>query len=423
MEIRTIKYSVLLIFSSFVILGLSCQEAPESPVNFESGDFPAPPVNIRISTGDQRLALSWTHPKLETVESFKILRQDTVRGSFRNIGTSSTTSFIDTNLRNNIEYRYVISSVGVNGLEGNRSEVITGIPGIFSVLINGGFQFTNSRAVNLAFGAPGRTTLMKISNDSLFTNAEWINFSQSTSWTLTLMDGLKTVYVKFRDNRDQETIEPVTDTIFLDTNAKIRQLTHDAATRILTPADTVHFVMNTGEPRGVASVDINNVQAGVDLFDDGTNGDRVPDDGIYEVDYIIPTGPEVENTLVVGRFTDVAGNVAQALNASARLTIRRPPTPVELIAVEPVISSSTALNLFWSRNSNADFANYRVYRQTTPNVTTQSPLVTIIQDRDETSFRDTGLSPNTTYYYRVYVFDATGLSFGSNERSGTTNPN
>jgi len=411
----------LLLFSVFFLV--SCQEKPENPVNFSRPDFPVPPTNIIISQGDRTLGLSWTHPNPETVANFKIFRQDSVTGTFRNVGTTSSTSFVDSNLQNNIEYRYRVSSVGVNGLEGLRSEVITGIPGIFSILINSGFQFTSSRVVNLTFGAPPRTRLMQISNDSLFTNAEWINFNPSVNWTLTSMDGLKTVYARFRDTRDQETLEPVSDSILLDTSAKIRQLAHDAATRILSPADTVHFVMVTNEPQGVASVDINNVQSGVDLFDDGTNGDRVPDDGVYEVDYIIPTGPEVENTLVVGRFTDRAGNVAPTLNASARLTIRRPPTPVDLIAVEPVIGSSTSLNLFWSRNFNADFANYRVYRQTTPNVTTQSPLVTIIQDREETTFRDTGLSPGTTYYYRVYVFDTTGLSFGSNERSGTTNSN
>ena len=135
-----------------------------------------------------------------------------------------------------------------------------------------------------------------------------------------------------------------------------------------------------------------------------------------------PTGPEAEETLVFGRFTDRAGNRSVNLAAPSRITIRNPPKPVNLIAVEPVAASSRSLNLFWSINSDPDFANYRIFRARTPGVSPESGLVTIFQNRNTTSFTDSTLSRNTTYYYRVYVYDVTGLFFGSNERSGTTNP-
>jgi hypothetical protein len=47
-------------------------------------------------------------------------------------------------------------------------------------------------------------------------------------------------------------------------------------------------------------------------------------------------------------------------------------------------------------------------------------LAAAISSISETSFADTGLTENTTYYYRVYVVDLTGLWSGSNEVSGTT---
>jgi len=177
-----------------------------------------------------------------------------------------------------------------------------------------------------------------------------------------------------------------------------------------------------GEPGGRAFADINNIQLGNELFDDGTRGDRQAADGIYETDYFVPNGPEAEETLVTGRFTDRAGNVARNFAAASRVTIRKPPKPVNLIAVEPVANSSRKLNLFWSINSDPDFAHYRIFRATTPGVSAESPLVTILQNRNTLNHTDSTLARNTTYYYRVYVYDITGLFFGSNEKSGTTNP-
>lgn len=413
-------------FTSFCLLiftALSCGEKPSNPTGLASNDFPAPPNSIKISIADRMIGLSWSHGNIESVANFKVYRQDSTSREFRFIGASDSTFYRDINLVNNRIYRYRISSVGVNGLEGAPSEPVVASPAVFSVLINSGQTYTNTRVVSLAFTAPPATAFVLISNNPLFDNAQWEAFTSPKNWALSEGDGEKTVYVKFRDSSDRETVDPYTDRIILDTEAVIKQVFHDAQGRILTPADTVHFAVVTDEIGGRASVDINTVRLGLELFDNGTNGDRIANDGIYEVDYVVPTGPEVESTLVVGHFVDIAGNVANALNAPSRLTIRRPPTAVELIEVAPTINSSRKLNLFWSRNSDADFANYRIFRSLIPGVNNGSPLVTIIQNQAATTFTDTTLVPNTRYYYRVYVYDVTGLFFGSNERSGTTNPN
>jgi fibronectin type 3 domain-containing protein len=53
-------------------------------------------------------------------------------------------------------------------------------------------------------------------------------------------------------------------------------------------------------------------------------------------------------------------------------------------------------------------------------VDNDSLLVNTILSRTVTSYTDTGLSSMTTYYYKVYVYDQSGLSSGSNVESGTT---
>ncbi len=413
---------ILLLLLSFILLFNACGKKPEDPLGINLDDFPAPPIDVKITVGDRVIGLSWKHPDVSRIAKYKIYRQDTTSQNFRVIASTENLSYIDTNLQNNQIYRYQITAVAKNGLEGKPSEIVFAKPSIFGIIINSGQIFTNSRVVNLSLTAPSTTTLVMISNDSLFTNAQWETFTATKSWLLLPGDGKKTVFAKFRDALDRETITAYSDDIVLDTEAVIKQVLHNAGNRILTPADTVHFAVITDEPGGKAWVDINNVRLGLALFDDGSNGDRIANDGSYEVDYVVPTGPEVENTLVVGNFIDRAGNVADKFNAPERLTIRRPPTPVKLIAVAPTIGSSRALNLFWSQNTDPDFANYRIYRALTPGVDTRSTLVTIIQNQTTVTFTDTTLAPNTRYFYRVFVFDVTGLFFGSNELSGKTNP-
>lgn len=415
------KKSFFIVFP-LLIVHLNCGKKPSNPTGFDNNDFPAAPTNIKILVGDRTIGLEWNHPDVESITKFKIFRQDTINPEFINIGSTEILSFFDRNLQNNQLYSYKITAVGKTGLEGKSSETVSAIPAIFSVLINSGQRFTNSVIVNLSFAAPARTTLVQVSNDSLFTNSEWVTFAPTMSWVLSRGDGEKIVYARFRDADDRESVGPLRDSIILDRQAIIKSFFHNAVNKILTPADTIHFVLVAEEPGGQANLNINSIQLGIELFDNGTNGDTQANDGIYETDYIIPTGPEAEETLAIGKFTDRAGNVAANVAAPSRITIRKPPKPVNLIAVEPVANSSRALNLFWSINSDPDFANYRIFRARTPGVTTESPLATIIQNRNTISFNDSTLSRNTTYYYRVYVFDVTGLFFGSNEKSGTTNP-
>jgi len=68
-----------------------------------------------------------------------------------------------------------------------------------SIKINGNVASTNNVNVQLTLGASG-ATLMTLSNSSDFSNAVWESYVTSKNWTLTSGAGIKTVYVKFRDN-------------------------------------------------------------------------------------------------------------------------------------------------------------------------------------------------------------------------------
>jgi fibronectin type 3 domain-containing protein len=112
----------------------------------------------------------------------------------------------------------------------------------------------------------------------------------------------------------------------------------------------------------------------------------------------------VENTTYFYRVyaTDQGGLVSRSNEVSAT-TLNEPPPAVALNPATNIGTGSATLS--WTESTVHDFASYRLYRDETLTVTTGSTLVVEIDERTGTSFRDTGLSPGVTYYYRVFVVD------------------
>lgn len=85
--------------------------------------------------------------------------------------------------------------------------------------INSDAAYTTSGNVTLTIGAIDLTTSvqdMMISENSLFTGAVWESYATSSSLALSAGDGVKTVYIKFRDPAGNTSL-PTFDTITLDT--------------------------------------------------------------------------------------------------------------------------------------------------------------------------------------------------------------
>ena len=94
-----------------------------------------------------------------------------------------------------------------------------------------------------------------------------------------------------------------------------------------------------------------------------------------------------------------------------------PPAAVTLSAAGNTASS---VSLTWTKNGDADFASYKVYRAASAGVSASSNLLATITAQSDTAFADTALSPNHTYYYAVYAVDGANQSTKSNEASATT---
>ena len=84
-------------------------------------------------------------------------------------------------------------------------------------------------------------------------------------------------------------------------------------------------------------------------------------------------------------------------------------------------SRHDSINLSWSANATATGTPpYKVYRSTTAGFTVNTATDTPIATPSTNSYNDTGLTPSTTYYYRVAGVNASGTGTPSDIASATT---
>jgi hypothetical protein len=407
------------------LLCLSCEkklkQSTGPPLNLTP---PPTPKNIIVEVGDKTVQLGWSVDSLNGIARFKIYRSDSagVDPKLYDSTATATTSYADLGLKNGQEYFYQISSVASDNLEGYKSVKVSAVPNLYSVVINNDNKYTNTRNVTISLTGASNTRHVILSEDSLFGDASWQTFSGSKSFTLSFGDGAKYVYAKFRDQDGNETFNSYWDNILLDTQASIASVTENTLGQTKTAGNIIHLTINAGETEGTAKVDLGTIRD-LQLYDDGTHGDAFVDDGIYELDYVVPNDVEVKDAVVTGKFTDAAGNQAPSKTASGRVTIVKAPEPVNLFTPFAVTGSYSSITLNWSASSEADFASYRIYRSTSAGVNLNSGLIANLTAKSTTSFTDTALSETTWYHYRIFVFDANNLSSGSNEDSARTNPN
>lgn len=87
-----------------------------------------------------------------------------------------------------------------------------------SISINNGATYTTTTNVNLTLSASDNfeVTSMNISNTPSFPESNWKSYATSKSWQLTSGDGVKTVYVKFRDEAGNDSATYYQDSITYD---------------------------------------------------------------------------------------------------------------------------------------------------------------------------------------------------------------
>ena len=377
-----------------------------SDPGFDLPTAPPVPTPLNVSHMTNGVELSWEISDTDAVDYYKVFY-----GSEEDVNllvdwdTTSEFSSIITGLNPGQVYRFSVSSVTPEKLEGARAEAVATTVGVVSMIINKDDSLTKSKNVSITFVLPTTAYLVQLSEDAAFTGTNWENFSTTKSFTLSDGDELKRVYGRFQFSDGSGSSGTIGDSITLDTYVHIDSAYFRPLTTGFEAEDTLTFYIEASESGGEASVSFPGVSS-LDLFDDGTNGDVTADDGLYTREYIIPIDMEIENGVVSGSFKDAAGNIADSYLSTSLLTIENPPLPVSLYAVA---ENSATIKVSWSESGDDDFAAYRLFRDTVWNVSSSSTQIAYIESRGTTSHTDDNLDADRTYHYRIYVYDDNGL--------------
>jgi len=413
---------IFIYIAAILVLAAGCSRHIESE-NFDQNlpDRPPIPVGLEATRLIDGLILSWQVSDSSGIRMFRIYNSDSLNGNYEVRDSTSELVFSKTlaGLVPEHNYFFKVASVASSGLEGPLSSAISTSFGPLAIIINNDARYTRFPAVMVTFTAPPSASLVQLSEKTDFAGARWEILSPGMSKDLSIGDGVKRLFAKFQFSDGSESGGVIGDSIILDTRAAIVSVYTSPSSPVLQSGDIVTFYLNSGEPDGQASVSFSNVR-GLKLYDNGGYGDVTAGDGIYTRRYAIPINMELVNGVITGQFVDAAGNSAEDLTFPSFLNITTPP---ETVILNAAAQSSSSIELTWSRSTSADFASYFLYRDTVATVSENSPLVTSINSQGTLNYLDANLKSNTTYFYRMYVYDNTGRSAGSGIESAMTNVN
>jgi len=399
-----------------MLFGCSRYIESEDP-DFKLPDEPPVPINLQVLHLADGIRLSWSVPDSIAGMTYRVYYSDVTEADTTLWGGVATFSADISGLNQGQAYLFRVASVLPGNVEGRLSRAVSAQVGVMTLLINNDASYTNSRDVTVSFVVPSSTSLMQLSEDNSFAGEHWRTFTQSTAFELSDNDGPKVIYSRFRfsDGSESEPAAFIADSIILDRETAIDSVYYTPAGMVLARDSIINFYLVCAED-GAAEVSF----AGVNNFQldfDNVLSDTLNDLYIYSGNYTIPTNVEVIDGLVTGRFADLAGNNANNVTASTLLNISNPPTPVTLVATT---ETSSSIRLNWSQAIDNDFAAYHIFRDTLVSVSGISDVVTVINAQGTVTFNDSGLDDSTLYYYRIYVYDNSGLTAGSNADSALT---
>jgi fibronectin type 3 domain-containing protein len=413
---RPLQYLILSL-AAITLLTAGCSKDDNNPI------APVPvipvPTNLGAVIGQDRITLSWSADTTFAYNGFAVHRSEDNGGKWTKVGTSPTSPYADSTVRTGVVYLYAVSGINSAGVEGKRSSSLAVMASFFSVLINNGAIYTNQRNVTLRFSAPQGTQLVRFSEDPALTGEPWFDYQTTFAMALSNGDGSKSVYAEFTD-QEGFTTESVADTIILDTESLIQSTSFSPGPPVQLGA-TLHFVVTpvNNELDGSAEISIETFPTKITALDDGTAGDPIKNDGVYETDFTMPQSFRGVDLIVSAIFTDAAGNRSDVAEFSDRLSFTDPPAAVTLFPPED--STTTSVSLRWSESNDPNFDRYEIYRDQSPSVDkTVSPRVATIPLSTTTIFTDNGLQEAETYYYLVYVVNDLEECTGSNIRMAQT---
>jgi len=398
---------ILVILSLAVVFGCDRYISSRDPVRFLPDAIPVP-INLTVQVGNGSVTINWEIVDSTKVALFRIYVADSTQAVYVLRDSTADYSITMEGLFVNQRYFFKVAAVSNEGLESEWSQAVSSRIMYLSITIQNDQEYTKTRDVSIQINSSPETSHLMLSEDSTFADAVFTSLvGTQTNFTLSMGDGIKTVYARLQFDGGVQSGQLLSDDIILDSWAQIDSVFFAPPGDTFTSGDTITFALVSGEPGGVASVSFTGVSK-VSLFDDGTNGDLFAGDGVYSGYWVVPINFTLNDGEVTGSFTDAAGNWAAQITSQQVLNINSAPEAVELF----VVIQTDTVKFTWTTSNDQDFASYRLYKDSAQDVDTSDELIAIETGQATVTYDYE--RPLDTAYFRIFVFDGHGLYAGSN---------
>ena len=397
------KYVIVATLMVLTLL-VACERQIDSmdPVRSTPTMIPIP-TNLMAVIDDGTVTLSWELVDSSDAAWFRVYIAESEEGEYLLHDSTTTFSITQSDLLLNQQVFLRVTTVTTADVESQPSLAVSAISTHFSININNNSELTNLRDIQVRFISGVSALYVQISEQQDFSDATWESFGASKSFELSEDDGVKTVYARLQFADGSETGQPLSDEITLDTYAEIDILYFypPDGNIPMVVGDEATLRMNAGESGGEALVSYGSGQI-IELYDNGTNGDVVADDGTYTNRYTVPYGAYAFNEVVTGSFTDIAGNRADEVTAETPMNISSTPEPVDL-AVSFGVSYSTIV-FTWTTSGEIGFESYRLMK------VEPSDDINLMIATESSNNRFEMSSPSASSSFYISVFNHHGAS-------------
>ncbi|MFG1493129.1 fibronectin type III domain-containing protein [Halobacteriovorax sp. ZH4_bin.1] len=283
-------------------------------------------------------------------------------------------------------------------------KITNDIPHTISFLINSGASATNQTSATLSITASNANEMYITTDASCSSGGSWQTYATSLPWTLSSLNSVNNVYIKFRtatlyesdclsDDIIHDDIAPTAPTINLNSDATINA----SDSFSLANADA------TGSTIKAYEVAISSSPAEADILP-GANYTPFMS-ASYQ--YTGVTLTEGEQYYLLLKTIDAAGN--ETITSSTSWYVLAPPNKINNLSL--VERTTDSIKIAWTTPdpNGPAITGYQIdYKEgvgSWQTITTSHPL---------TDFTHTGLTPETEYSYRVYATNGAYNSESSN---------
>ena len=379
-----------------------------------SSAIPATPAGLAASTvSSSQINLSWTD-NANNENNYIVARSATAGGPYTDIATlaANTTSYSNTGLSANTAYYYVVRATNTSGASLNSNEATaTTLPNPPAAPSGLAANAVSQTQVNLTWTDNASNETNFVVARSATTGGPYTDIitlaANTTSYSNTGLTANTSYYYVVRATNTggaSANSAEASATTLPNAPATPSGLTATAASQtqinlawVDNSSNETGFIVSRSATTGGPYTDIATVAAGATSYN---NTGLTANTAYY---YVV-------------RATNTGGDSPNTTEATAT-TLPNPPTaPGSLTATA---ESQTQINLTWADNSSNE-TGFIVARSTTSG----GPYTDIVTlAAGTTSYSNTGLTANTTYYYVVRATNTGGDSANTAQASATTLPN